>query len=166
NEVICVVGGGNTAAEEAIYLTRFVSKVYLLHRRDELRADKILQERVLKNEKIEILWSTVLHEIYGNGQVEGIKVQEVKTGKIKNLPCKGVFIYVGTKPNSEFIRGWIKTDEKGFILTDERLQTNIAGIFACGDVRSNLLKQVIVACAEGAQAAFMTNKYLESKTLI
>lgn len=166
NQVVCVVGGGNTAVEEAIYLSRFASKVYLLHRRNKLRADKILQNRVLKNEKIEILWDTLLHKICGNEQVKNIVLQETKTGKTKNLPCAAVFIYVGTNPNSEFVQGWVKTDEKGFILTNEKLETNIPGVFASGDVRSNLLKQVIVACAEGAQAAFLANKYLESKDLI
>ncbi|RLE12772.1 thioredoxin-disulfide reductase [Candidatus Aerophobetes bacterium] len=166
DEVVAVVGGGNTAAEEAIYLTRFASKIYLLHRRDRLRADRILQERILKNKKIDTLWSCVLDKIYGKERVEGVLIRNLKTGKTKNLPCSGVFIYVGTKPNSEFIKGWIETDEKGFILTNEKLQTNIPGVFACGDVRANLMKQVIVACSEGAQASFMAGKYLEEKGLI
>jgi len=166
DQVVVVVGGGNTAVEEAIYLSRFASKVYLLHRRDKLRADRILQERVLKNEKIEIIWNSTLERIYGSNQVEGVKIQEVKTGKIKDLPCSGVFIFVGVKPNSEFAKGWIKTDEKGYVLTNERLETNLQGVFACGDVRSNLMKQVVVACAEGAQAAFTASRYLENKGVI
>lgn len=166
DQVVVVVGGGNTAAEEAVYLSRFAKKIYLLHRRDKLRAEKILQERIFKNEKIEVLWSTTVERIYGKQQVEGAVIKELKTGKVKELACSGVFIYVGTKPNSEFIKDWIKTDDRGFILTDEKFETNIPGVFACGDVRANLIKQVVVACAEGAQAAFMANKYLENKGII
>lgn len=166
NQVVVVVGGGNVAAEEGIYLARFASKVYLLHRRDELRAEKILQERIFKNEKIKILWSTVLEKIYGNEQIEGVLIRKIKTGEIKKLPCAGVFIGVGVKPNSEFTQRLVEKDEKGFILTNERFETNIPGVFACGDVRANLIKQVVVACGEGAQAAFMANKYLEKRELI
>ena len=166
DQVVVVVGGGNTAAEEAIYLTRFVSKVYLLHRRHQLRAEKILQERILKNKKIDVLWSTVLNKIYGKNKVEGVLVEKLKTNTIESLSCSGVFVYVGVKPNNEFVEDWIKTDKNGFILTNEKLETSTPGIFACGDVRSNLMKQVIVACSEGAEAVFMANKYLESNGLI
>ena len=166
DQVVIVVGGGNTAAEEAIYLTRFVSKVYLLHRRHQLRAEKILQERILKNKKIDVLWSTVLNKIYGKDKVEGVLVEKLKTNTIESLSCSGVFVYVGVKPNSEFVEDWVKTDKNGFILTNKKLETSTPGIFACGDVRSNLMKQVIVACSEGAEAVFMANKYLESNGLI
>ncbi len=166
NQVVVVVGGGNRAAEEAIYLTRFASKVYLLHRRHQLRAEKILQERILKNKKINVLWSTVLDKIYGKDKVEGVLVQKLKTNTIENLSCSGVFIYVGVKPNSEFVKDWVETNKEGFILTNEKLETSTPGIFACGDVRSNLMKQVIVACSEGAEAVFMANKYLESNEFI
>jgi len=163
DEEVAVIGGGNTAAEEAIYLTRFAKKIYLIHRRDRLRADKILQERILGNKKIEVVWNSVVKEIYGGERVEGVLVQDLKERKIRKLPCRGIFIYVGVKPNSDFVRGLIKTDEKGFILTDEKFETSVKGIFACGDVRANLVKQVVVACAEGAQAAIMADRYLEEK---
>lgn len=161
DQIVVVVGGGNTAAEEAIYLTRFARKVYLLHRREQLRADKILQKKVLKNEKIKVLWCSVLDRIYGNKEVEGVLIRELKSGKVKNLDCKGVFIFVGVKPNSDFIRGWVRMNERGFILTNDKLETSVKGVFACGDVRANLMKQVVVACSEGAQAAFMAGKYLD-----
>jgi len=161
DEVVVVVGGGNAAAEEAIYLTRFARKVYLLHRRERLRADKILQEKVFRNKKIEVLWCTALDRIYGNEEVKGVLIKELKNGQVKDLSCKGVFIFVGLKPNSDFIRGWVEMDERGFILTNDKLETSVEGVFACGDVRCNLIKQVVVACSEGAQAAFMAGKYLD-----
>ena len=166
DETIVVAGGGNTAAEEALYLTRFVSKVYLVHRRDAFRADKILQDRILANEKIDILWHCVLEEIHGSNKVDGVLIRELKTEKTRHLTCGGVFIYVGIKPSSDFVKDWIKTDKKGYILTNDRLETNVPGVFACGDVRSNVMKQVIVACSEGAQATFIAGKYLESHGLI
>jgi thioredoxin reductase (NADPH) len=165
DEIVVVVGGGNTAAEEAIYLTRFARKVYLLHRREQLRADKILQKKVLENEKIKVLWCSVLDRIYGDKEVEGVLIRELKSGEVKNLGCRGVFIFVGVKPNSDFIRGWVKMNERGFILTNDKLETSVEGVFACGDVRCNLMKQVVVACSEGAQAAFMAGKYLEFSKL-
>jgi len=158
---VVMVGGGNSAVEEALYLTKFAKKVYLVHRRGMLRAEKILQERVLKNSKIEVVWNSVISQIYGEKKVKGVKLRNLKTGKTKDLPCEGVFIFVGLKPNTEFLQGLLDLDEKGFIKTDENLQTNIEGIFACGDVRKNLLKQVVVACGEGAEAAFMAKRYLE-----
>ena len=163
---VVVVGGGNAAAEEALYLTRFASRVYLIHRREKLRADKILQEKILTNRKIQVFWSTVVEKIYGDGQVKGVVVRNLKEQTIKNLPCEGVFIFVGLKPNSDPVKGWVKLDEKGFILTNEKMETNVKGVFACGDVRANLLKQVVVACSEGAQAAFSAGKYLDELGII
>jgi thioredoxin reductase (NADPH) len=166
NQRVAVVGGGDAAAKEALYLTRFAQKVYLLHRRNRLRAEKALQVRVLHNEKIEILWDTILERIYGNQQVQGIVVQNLRSGESKNICCEGVFIYVGLKPNSDFVKGQINLDQKGFILTNEKMETNIPGVFACGDVRRGSLKQVVVACSEGAQAAFMAGKYLEEEGVL
>jgi len=172
---ILVVGGGNTAAEEALYLTNFGKKVYLIHRRDRLRAEKILQDRILANPKIEIIWHSVLKEIYGKENVRGVKIKDLKSGSIYELPCRGVFIFVGLKPNTYFLKNrqehlysnpqdLVKMDENGFIITNEDMETNIRGIFACGDVRKNKLKQVVVACGEGAQAAFAARKYIEELT--
>jgi len=163
DQKVVVVGGGNTAAEEAIYLTKFAEKVYLVHRRDKLRADKILQKRLLNNKKIEVIWDTVPERIYGNNQVKGVILKNVKSNETKEKECAGVFIFVGVKPNTDFVKGWIDVDERGFILTNEKMETSREGVFACGDVRSNLMKQVVVACSEGAQAAFMAGKYLEWK---
>ena len=160
---VVVVGGGDTAVKETIYLTKFAQKVYLLHRRDSLRAEKILQEKILNNKKVTILWSTVLDKIYGKEKVEGVLVRNLKNGRIEDITCEGIFIFVGIKPNSDFVKEKIKLDEKGFIITDEMFKTNIPGIFACGDVRKNFVKQVVVACSEGAQAALMASRYLEEK---
>lgn len=163
---VTVVGGGDAAAKEALYLTRFAQKVYLLHRRNRLRAEKALRVRVLHNEKIQVLWDTILDKIYGNQQVQGITVQNLRSGQSKNISCEGVFIYVGLKPNSDFVKGQINLDQRGFILTDEKMETNLPGVFACGDVRKSPLKQVVVASSEGAQAAFMAGKYLENKEFL
>lgn len=157
---IMVVGGGNTALEETLHLVKFVSKVYLVHRRGMLRAEKILQERAFRNPKVEIIFRSVVTMIYGDSQVEGVNLKNLETGKIKKVPCSGIFISVGLKPNTEFIRGLIELDKKGFVKTRANLETNVPGIFACGDVRINLLKQVVVACGEGALAAASAEKYI------
>ena len=157
---IMVVGGGNTALEETLHLVKFVSKVYLVHRRGMLRAEKILQERAFRNPKVEIIFRSVVTMIYGDSQVEGVNLKNLETGKIKKIPCAGIFISVGLKPNTEFIRGLIELDKKGFVKTRANLETNVPGIFACGDVRKNLLKQVVVACGEGALAVASAEKYI------
>lgn len=160
NQIVGVIGGGNTALKESLYLTKFAAKICLIHRRGMFRGEKILQERVTKNPKIEIVWNSVVEKIYGKEQVEGIKVKNLKTEKIFDLACSGIFIFTSPKPNTEFVKNFIKLDNQGFIKTDERLEANIKGIFACGDVRKNLLKQIIVACGEGALAAHMAEGYL------
>lgn len=166
DKVVGVVGGGNTAAEEALYLTRFARKVYLIHRRDQLRADAILGDRLLKHDRIEILWSSILKEIHGSSLVEAITIQNVNSKQLQRIECSGVFIYVGIRPNTSFLHNNIQLNQQGFIVTDEQFQTSIPGIFACGDVRANLLKQVVVAAGEGAQAAVMASRYLENKGFI
>ncbi|GAI23813.1 unnamed protein product, partial [marine sediment metagenome] len=155
-----VVGGGSTALEEGLYLAKFASKVYLVHRRGMFRAEKILAKRVTKNPKIEIVWNSIVEEICGGEEVEKIKIKNLKTEKISNLICSGIFIFVGLRANTEFIKDFIELDNQGFIKTDERLETNIKGIFACGDVRNNLLKQIIVACGEGALATHIAEAYV------
>jgi len=159
---VVVVGGSNTAAEEALYLTKFVDKVYLIHRRGMLRAEKILQERISKNPKIEIVWKSVIERIYGEKEVKGVKIKNVDTEEIKDLSCSGVFIFIGLEPNTHFLRNMVKLDEIGFVNTNNNLQTDKKGIFACGDVRKNTLKQVIVACGEGALAAYSAQKYINN----
>lgn len=166
DKIVIVVGGGNTAVEEALYLTRFAKKVYLVHRRDELRADAILQKRILAHERIEVLWSSVLKAIHGSSMVTGITLENVVSKETRSLACDGVFIYVGIRPNTTFVGNGLQLSGQGFIVTNAQFQTSVPGIFACGDVRANLLKQVIVAVGEGAQAAVMASRYVEAKGLI
>ncbi len=160
DQEVMVVGGGNTALQETLHLVRFARKVHLVHRRGMLRAEKILQERAFRNPKVEIIFRSVVKVIYGDSQVEGVKLKDLETGKIKKVPCSGVFISVGLKPNTDFIRGLVELDKKGFVKTRANLETNVPSIFACGDVRKNLLKQVVVACGEGALAVASAEKYI------
>lgn len=156
------VGGGDTAVQEAIYLTKFVKKVYLLHRRDELRATKILQERAFANDKIEILWDTVATGVDGFFGIEGVHVKNVKTGEEKTLKADGCFIWVGTLPNTDFLKDAVDTDAYGFIRTDAKMQTSVPGVFAVGDVRDTPLRQVSTAVGDGAIAAVSAEHYLEN----
>jgi len=161
DQKIVVVGGGDTAIEEALYLTKFVREVTIIHRRDGLRATRILQERIFSNKKINFAWDSVVTKILGKEKVEGILIQNKKTGKEKEISCQGVFVFVGNIPNSKFLNEIIKLDEKGYILTDDNMMTSQEGIYACGDVRKKLLRQVVTACGEGATAAFAAQKYIE-----
>jgi thioredoxin reductase (NADPH) len=158
---IVVVGGGNTAIEEALFLTRFGKKVTLIHRRDKLRATKILQERALSNKKIDFVWSSQVIEILGDESVEAVKVKNIKTCQLSKILCNGVFIFVGLVPNTDFLKGIIELDEEGYIITDDNMKTSQEGIFACGDCRKKLLRQVVTACGDGAIAAFSAQKYVE-----
>lgn len=162
NKVVAVVGGGNAAVEEAMYLTKFADKVYIIHRRNSLRADKIVQERAFKNEKIEFIYDAVPKEILGEDLVNTLVLEDVKTNKISNLNVDGVFPYIGYSPNVEHIHGQIKQDEHGFIYTDETMQTSVKGVFAVGDVRKTPLRQVITAASDGAVGAVFAVKYLET----
>lgn len=161
DKTVAVVGGGNAAVEEGMYLTKFAKKVYIIHRRDALRADKIVQERAFKNEKVEFVFDTVPLEIQGAETVENIVVKNVKTGEISNLKVDGVFPYIGFTPNADLFTGQLKQDEGGFIVTDDRMQTSIPGVYAIGDVRTTPLRQVITAAADGAIAGCFATKYLE-----
>lgn len=163
NKEIFVVGGGDKAVEEAIYLTRFASIVRLIHRRDQLRASKILQERLFENKKVEILWDTIPLEILGERVVEALKIKNVKDGIQKDVAANGVFVFIGIHPNTEFLGNLVKKDEGGFVLTDEDMNTSVEGIFAAGDCRRKTLTQVITACSDGAIAAFNANRYLETR---
>jgi thioredoxin reductase (NADPH) len=160
---VAVVGGGNAAVEEAIYLTRYASKVSLIHRRDRLRADQVLADQVEKDEKIEIIWDTVVDEIKGEGNVSELAVRNVKTGAEGALKVEGIFIYVGFKPNTAYLGGLVDLDDNGFILTGPDMATSKPGIFACGDVRSKDLRQVVTAAGDGSIAAFSAEKYIEKQ---
>lgn len=162
NKVVAVVGGGNAAVEEAMYLTKFADKVYVIHRRNELRADKIVQERAFKNDRIEFIWDSVVKEIKGDNLVNTAVLENVKTKETSNLSVNGVFPYIGMTPNVENISGQLQQDARGFIVTDETMATSVEGVFAIGDVRTTPLRQVITAAADGAIGAVYAVKYLES----
>ena len=158
---VVVVGGGDAAVEEAIYLTKFAEKVTIIHRRDEFRAAKSIVEKAMSNDKINIIWNTVVEEIYGDGIVEGVKLKNVKTSEVTDFRTDGVFMFVGTKPISEFAKGVVEMDQKGYIKADEEMRTSVEGIFAVGDVRIKSLRQVITAAADGAIAAVNAERYIE-----
>lgn len=162
-KTVCVVGGGNAAVEEGAYLTKFAEKVYIIHRRDELRADKIVQERAFQNNKLEFVYDTVPLEILPdeNGCVKGIRVQNVKTREEKILEVQGVFPYIGFTPNVQNLNGQMVQDERGFIKVDENMRTSTMGVFAAGDVRVTPLRQVITAVADGAIAGMSAVRYIE-----
>jgi len=162
DEEVAVIGGGDTAVEEAIFLTRFVKKIYLVHRRDKLRATKLLQERAMSEEKITLVWETIPLRILGQNAVEAIELRNVKTGDVQRKDVKGVFVFIGTIPNTELVKDSVKLDENGFILTDDNMQTSIPGVFAAGDIRSKLFRQISTAVGEGAAASYSAERYLES----
>lgn len=149
---VAVVGGGDVAVEDAIFLARGCSKVYLIHRRDELRAAKILQEKLFACPNVEILWDTVVTRICGEDQVEAIKLEHVKTGEKRSLTLDGIFIAVGILPNTEFLGQTLALDEQGYVKAGEDCATSVPGIFAAGDVRTKMLRQIITAAADGANA--------------
>jgi len=157
---IVLIGGGDRAIEEAIFLTSYAKKVTLIHRRNQLRASAILVEKANSNPKISFILESMAEEILGKDKVEAIKIKNLATNSETNLPCQGVFIFVGIKPNTESFKDILKLDELGFIITDQDLNTALSGVFACGDCRKKSLYQVVTACADGATAAALTHKYL------
>jgi len=159
---IAIVGGGDTAIQEALYLTRFASKVFVIHRRDQLRATKVLQERAFNNEKIEFVWNSVVNEIKGQNAVEEVVVENVKTGKLNSLRVDGIFVAIGHLPNTDFVKDLVHLDERGYVITDDHMVTNIPGLFAAGDIRQKDLRQVVTAVADGAIAAVEASKYIEN----
>lgn len=165
-KVVCVVGGGDAAVEEALFMTRFASRVYLIHRRDELRATKCIQERCFANDKIEMVWSSVITEIMGDGnKVSGVRLESTAGEPERVLPVDGVFIFVGVHPVNELVREMCDLDETGYIKTDHDGRTLIPGLFAAGDVTDNELKQVITAAAKGASAAFEALRFIDEGTV-
>ena len=163
NQIIAVVGGGDAAVEEGTYLTKFASKVYIIHRRDKLRAAKIIQQRAFDNPKVEFIWDTVVDEIHGNAQkVSHLSLRNLKTEKTSKLDVGAIFPYIGFRPNSRITRESLKTDEGGYIITDFKMETSVPGIFACGDVRAQLVRQVTNAVGDGTTAAVAAEKYIES----
>ena len=157
---VVLVGGGNAVAGEALYLGRFVKNVTIIHRRDELRAAAILQEKLQENRKVNFLLSHIVTQVLGPDRVSGVRVKDVKTGQERDFPCAGVFVYIGYDPDTGFAKGKVDTDEAGFIVTNEEMAASKEGIFACGDCRRKPLYQVITACSDGAVAAEAAAKYI------
>jgi len=159
---VVVVGGGDTALEDALFLAKFAGKVTLIHRRDRFRGTKILQERVLSNPKIEVIFNSLLTEIKGQNRCESAILKDVNTAQPKEVKTSGVFIFIGMKPNSEVVKGLVDMDEKGYVISNLEMSTSCEGIFACGDVRSKVLRQVSTAVGDGAAAAFNAQHYVEN----
>ena len=157
---LLVVGGGDSAVEEAIFLTRFAKSVTIIHRRDELRAQKVLQDRAFANEKIKFIWDSVVKEIKGENRVESVEIENVKTGQVTEQAFGGVFIYVGLDPVSDFVQELQIRDQAGWIVTDDHMKTSVAGVFAVGDVRQKDLRQVTTAVGDGAIAGQEAYKYI------
>jgi thioredoxin reductase (NADPH) len=161
-KTVVVVGGGDSAVEEGTFLTRYASKVFLVHRRDRLRASQILQDRAMKNEKIVFIWDSVVEEVRGaeNTGVTATRLRNVKTGAEEELPVEGVFLAIGHVPNTKLFEGQLKLDEQGYIVTDSRMHTNIQGVFACGDCQDHIYRQAITAAGTGCMAAIEAEKFL------
>lgn len=164
NQPVAIVGGGDTAMEEANFLTRFASKVYLIHRRDTFRASKIMSDRTLKNPKIEVLWNTVVNDIIGETTVESLKIENIKTGVKSDLKVDGYFAAIGHQPNTKLFEGQLKVDDVGYILTEGKSTwTSVEGVFAAGDVQDSDYRQAITAAGSGCMAAMDAERWLESQ---
>jgi thioredoxin reductase (NADPH) len=161
NKRVAVVGGGNTALYEALHLAKFASNVTLIHRRAELRATPVVQERAQKEPKINYLWNTVVETVEGNDFVEKLKLKNTVTGEKSEIQLDGVFVAIGLKPNTEYLKGLIEMDPQGMIVTDDRMQTSVPGIFAAGDIRHNSIRQVVAAAADGAIAAVRVKNLID-----
>jgi len=161
---VVVVGGGEAAVKGSLFLTRFASKITLVHRRGRLRASQFLQKRLFAvSDKVNLRWNSVVTEILGEQKVEAVSIRDLNTEETDVIHCDGVFVFVGLTPNSVFLRNYLKTDDAGYIITDENMATSVKGVFACGDVRKKLLRQVVTACGDGATAAFAAQQYVEGK---
>ncbi|MBI2349727.1 MAG: thioredoxin-disulfide reductase [Deltaproteobacteria bacterium] len=163
---VIVIGGGDTAMEEALFLTKFATKVSVVHRRNELRASKIMQERARKNPKIAFVWDSVVEEVYGDpkgGGVKGVRLKNVKTGATQDFQCDGVFVAIGHEPNTKLFAGQLEMDGNGYLITGKGTATNIPGVFACGDVQDHVYRQAVTAAGTGCMAAIDAERFLESQ---
>jgi thioredoxin reductase (NADPH) len=159
---VVVVGGGDSALQEGIFLTRFASKVTIIHRRDQLRASPILQQRAKDNKKIEFVWDTVVEEVKGTGKVEAVVIKNVKSGEKKDFVAQGIFIFIGHDPNSAFIKDFVELDEHQYVKSkDGTVKTSVPGVYAAGEIRAGATKQLVAACGEGCEAALAAQEYLE-----
>ncbi len=159
---VVVVGGGDTAMEDALFLAKIVDGVTIIHRRDKLRASKIMQERAMKNPMIKFVWDSVVEEVLGEEKVSGVRVENMKTGKISTITCTGLFVAIGHEPNTSIFRDEIELDKRGYIRLHERSMTNVPGVFAAGDVDDPRYRQAVTAAGEGCMAAMDAEKYLET----
>lgn len=159
-KVVCVVGGGDSAMEESLYLTHHATKVYVIHRRDQLRASKIMQERAFRNPKIEFIWNSIVTEILGDGTVTGVRLKNVKTGEESILELDGVFLAIGHEPNTKLFEGQLALDEKGYIVVDRFQRTSVPGVFAAGDCHDHTFRQAVTAAGYGCAAAIMAERWL------
>jgi thioredoxin reductase (NADPH) len=163
---VAIVGAGDTACEEASYLANLCSKVYMIVRRDEMRASKIMQERVIKNPKIEILYNALTEEVLGNFAVEGVRVKNAVTGELRDIPVSGFFVAIGHEPNSKIFLDYLNHDEQGYLITTAGTsKTNVDGVFACGDVQDHVYRQAVTAAGTGCMAALDAERYLVDKEL-
>ena len=162
-KTVVVVGGGNTAAADILLLSRVASKVFVVHRRDTLRASKIYHETLMKAENVEFCWDSQVTGILSDDKVTGVRIKNINTGDERKLSCDGIFVAIGRKPASELAAGQLDLDERGYVITDESTKTNIPGVFAAGDVRTKVLRQVITAASDGAMAAHYTEEYLAGR---
>ena len=161
NKILVVIGGGDSACEESSYLTKFASKVYLIHRRDTLRASKIMQERVLKHPKIEVVWNTVVEDVLGDPAVSAVRLKQITTGKTRELACGGLFYAIGFTPNTAVFKGQLEMDPEGYIVTrPDSTRTSVAGVFACGDVQDKKYRQAVTAAGSGCMAALDCERWL------
>lgn len=162
-KTVAVIGGGNSAAADALYLSRLAEKVYLVHRRDSLRAEKIYHEPLMKAENVEFVWDSTVSEFITDTRVTGIKVKNVRTDEEREISCDGVFVSIGRKPATDFLKGNVLLDKNGYIIADESTRTSVEGVFAAGDIRTKALRQVVTAAADGAVAAHYAEEYLAGK---
>ena len=161
NKDIIVVGGGDSAMQEGIFLTRFANSVTVVHRRDKLRASPILQERAKSNPKMKFIWDTAVSQIVGEKKVEGTKLQNLKTGQLQDFKTDGVFVFIGHDPNTGFLKGFVELDNKSYVKTDAKLQTSVPGVFAAGEIRAGAVQQLVSCCGEGCEAALAAQAFLE-----
>jgi thioredoxin reductase (NADPH) len=160
---VVVVGGGNSAIDESLFLTRLVREIKIVHRREELRADPVLQERAFENPKIQFIWNTVVEEILGDRAASGVRVRNAKTGEVSTIETDGVFIYIGHVPNTRLFEGQLELDERGYIVTDRRQRTSMPGVFAAGDVQDPIFRQIVTAAGTGSAAAIEAVRFLDEQ---
>ncbi|HLB63541.1 MAG TPA: thioredoxin-disulfide reductase, partial [Anaerolineales bacterium] len=160
---VVVVGGGDSALEEGLFLTRFANRVRVVHRRDELRAGETLKKRASGNQKMSFIWDTVVEEIQGDGKVEAVRLRNLKSGQEERMATDGVFIYIGHYPNSEIFRGQLAMDERGYLITDQQMMTSVPGVFAAGEIQDPVYRQVATSVGQGAAAGMMVERWLEAR---